>query len=530
MKALLIIYYLIKLKVNHFGYSLKKLDTWIKIVSLLFVFYIFINSVQSSVFMVDLLKTKLAYCGEYQNALFNINLFIIFVLNVFSIFFMGSSNNYLSNHSALLRMPISIKKIVLSDIIAGVSDIFNVVFFPFYFSVYFLIGNIFILSNILLFSIVLVLFIIFTSNTIYLIAGIFKLLVIPSKHKSIIALFSVILVLAVLKFIINQSSLLTKEYIINIGSFLSVFPTGAIIHFAQGLATNNSFFTFLAVLSYFVLINIILFALNIIVIKKVTYMNKVYFDSRREKPLLSIVRINPFLRKNVLYFLRSPKMIANAFLIFVFYTITLVPMLSSNSIDTSSNETMLALIITFLSIHVVSVLIFGGNVFGHEFSAVINYFFAPISLQQVLVAKMFIPICYTMINFLIGAFVLIYSHISLLNFLLYLVVIFFSSLIFILLGLLFSIYFPKAISYTTMNGLNTSLITVILSLVLTLLFAAVSVIIFGVVSTVLKVVIVIMLFAIGFILLFYYKGILYNISKIFVQQKERLISVCQKKY
>lgn len=528
MNLVATLYYLLILRKNRFMNSLTKVDTWIKIVSLLFVLYIFINSVQSSVFLVDVIETKFSRHTEYQAALFNIIFFMIFALNVFTIFFMGNSDNYLSKSTALRRMPISIKVSVLCDIIAGVGEVFNVVFIPLYFSVYFLVGNVFTIGNIFLFSAIFILFIIFISNTIYLLVGLSTLFV-PYKHKALIALLGGVLIFVLLTVFINQSSLLTKGSIIGIGSFLTIFPTGVFIYVSQSLAENNFFLTFVIIFFYFTLINILFFVLNVILIKKNVKAPILPFINRRKKSFWSKISINPLLRKNVLYFLRSPKMIVNSFLFFVFYVITLISSLSSESIDVSSDKTLL-LIITFISVHVVSVLISGGNVFGHEFSAVINYFFAPISLQRVLVAKIFIPIGYAVINFLISVVVLIYFHISLLDFLLYWSLVLLITLIFVLLGLVFSIYLPRTISFTALNGLNTSLITAILSLILALLVAGGSAIILSITSRVIKIAVVVVLLVIGLTLLFYFKSIIYNISKLFVNRKKRLIEICQKEY
>lgn len=328
MNLVVTLYYLLILRKNRFMYSLTKVDTWIKIVSLLIVVYIFVNSVQSSAFIVNLVKTKLSYGSEHQTALFNIILFLVLVLNVFTIFFISNSDKYLSNSSALRRMPVSVKASVLCDITAGVGEVLNVVFIPFYFSVYFLAGNTFSLSNILLFSVVYVLFIVFISNTIYIIVNISKLFI-TSKYKSIVTIFLMILIFAVVEFFINRSSLLTNESIISIGSLLKFSPTGAIIHFAQSLAANNFFLTFLTIFFYFILINIIFFALNVILMKKNVKAAILPFTNRYKKSFWSKISINPLLRKNVLYFLRSPKMIANSILLFVFYVITLISSLSS---------------------------------------------------------------------------------------------------------------------------------------------------------------------------------------------------------
>jgi len=531
MKALFI-YYLIKLRINFFVNSLKKFDTWLKIVSLFFFCYVFINSLQSSVFMSDLLKAKHIQFGEYQNALLNIILFIVFVLNVFLTLFMGSSYNSLSNNSTLQRLPIAKNNIIISDIIAGVFDIFNVLFIPLYFLVYFFIIDTFNIGNFILFSAVLILFLILVSNIIYLLTSVLKYLVVQSKNKAISALLTITLILALPGIITKNSVLITKESIIYLGSFLTISPTGAIIHLIYSMRGNIHVFTFFSILSYFVLLNIILFYLNKSLIQKNQNLNKVFFGGRRKRTLLNLLRINnPFIRKNVFYFLRSPKMTVNAFFFFAFYPIILFPFLSSSSsIDAISDNALIAIILTFLGIHSISILIWGSNVFAHEYSSVINYFIAPVLLRNALFAKTVIPLFYATLNFIIASFVLIYLHVSFLNLILFWGLLFVSCLVFIQLGFLLSIYFPKAISFTSINGMNTSLISAVLSLILTIIFVSVSSRIYGVGSLVLKEVIIFILFSSWLIVFFYYKKIFHNISKIFAQQKGRIILSCQKKY
>lgn len=537
MKSIKVIYYLLKLKWNLFWNSVKRIKTWINVISLIFVLILLFNSIQSSSFIVETFRTQFPTDNKYFNSLFNVILFFVFISNIFAAFFFGNLSNSLTSISTLARYPISLNKIVFYHIITGFGEIFNILFIPIYIAAYFVAGNKFFSTNFLFFIILLLFLIFFINNVFQILRNIASFLVSFNKFQWIIPPFIVIFIIITVELFPRLPSfLLTKDNIIRFSDFLTIFPSSVFFDFIKNTAIRFSLSNFVLNLAYFVIINYLILIINIYFTKKLYSINygKISSQMWRNKRFLfnfiSIININPIIKKNIIYFLRSPKMLVNIIFLLVGCLSIVIPVLLRKSNYNEFSEILISLKIMFLSFQTIIILILGGNIFGQEYNGIINYFIRPILPQNILTAKMIIPFILAIFNLFFSTIVLIFLNEKLVDYLLYISILFSSSMIFIFIGTFLSIHFPKSIPYYQINGLNTSLVTMFLSFLLLLLFAGIQIVLFSITDYLTKSIIIITLFIVGIIIIYYAKKILFKLSKILIYQKEKIILLCNQLY
>ena len=176
------IYLLIKLKNKIFKNTILKTENWYKILAVVLFAFLFLNTIQTSVFAVQYVKAYFNKDVVLFRPLFSLTLFIIFIANIFTTFLLSGSNYSQNLFKSLLRYPIRFNRIIFYEIISGMGDFINLLYFPLYVAVIFMLNDIFGWTNFLTLLVIFIMFLFSISGIIYLLKNLFILSSI-TKHS-----------------------------------------------------------------------------------------------------------------------------------------------------------------------------------------------------------------------------------------------------------------------------------------------------------------------------------------------------------
>jgi len=125
VQKLKILRLLLSLKKKELFYSFKKQEFWIRVVTAILVLYVVANSISTSSFLIDFIKSNFNSSSKNFKPIFNIILFALFLSNIIAIIFLGTANYNQSFIKTLFRYPITLKQIIFFRTVSVSSDIDN---------------------------------------------------------------------------------------------------------------------------------------------------------------------------------------------------------------------------------------------------------------------------------------------------------------------------------------------------------------------------------------------------------------------
>ncbi len=509
---------LLRIKVNLFLNSIKEINTWIKYFSYLGILLVFKELISSNNFINDLFEQKIHPDNTFYMDVFIIVFFSISIINIFTLFFFNSD---LQEKFALMRFPLSLKKIIFLELFSINISFISFIFFIIYLSIFFFFKS-FNLNDFLLFFLNVTLLNFLIINLYYLLKNSLNIFFISLKKRVIFTLFllSFIYVAIRLSYLIP----LSPDVFSHISSCLNYYPTSVLHNFLINDFPNNFAFTFF----YFISLNFLIFLINFILIKKNKKQVKVSLNNvKKNKSSVFNFISNPLLKKNLLYFVRSPKMTINFILSIVFFLFIVFPVFQSDFI---SSKEISILIMMFLLVQVSYLAIYGGNYFGQEYSGIVNYFIFPISFKMVILSKILLPLLFVLIFFLLSSIVLIILKITFWYYVLYSTISLFQ---FFTLNIVFSIcsfYFPRNISFTQVNGLNTSFTVLVVTIIILFIHLTFLIFVLSYLAFYLQAIVVFLLLTSVYIIIRYRMKILKHLEKIYHYKKKVIIKECIKKH
>ncbi|MHB1687143.1 MAG: hypothetical protein ACYCVH_07200 [Ignavibacteriaceae bacterium] len=423
--------------------------------------------------MVQYIKDNFNKDSVLFRPLFSLILFIIFISNIFTTFFLSGTNYSQNLFKTLLLYPVRFNRIIFYEIISGMGDFINLLFLPFYAAAIFIPDRLSGWSNIITFLTTLLLFLLSVSSIIYLLKNLFALIS-SSKHSRKLLYFLSILFGIIFIVIIHRLPLFLKDAnnLTSAEKFLGLFPTGIYSNFILNAESSLISYNFLSTLSYFLALNIILFALNYRIAKFIrnkSYITIFHKNSLKKSLLTRLflsVPVNPFSKKDIVYTLRSLRTMFFHLMIAVFVPILIFAYMK-NTLDKEQNFNNIINQFSFSILFNFSIgLNFAGNIFAFEGNAIINYFFRPISYASIIKSKTFIPNYYIVIILLTNLILLLILCTEFSIIIFYELLIFLNYFLLLLLALPLSIYFPKEVNFNAMNSFLTSLVSLFIFLIL----------------------------------------------------------------
>lgn len=464
------IYSLTRLKYKIFKNTIFKSENWSKIIAIILLLLVFLNTLQSSVFFVQYIKDNFNKSSVLFRPLFEIILLIIFISNIISTLTLSGSDYSRNFLKTIILYPIKFNRLISYEIINGVVDIISLFFLPFYVSAVFLSGVVVGWTNALAVLIVLFLLLFSISNLIFLFRNTIGLINFAKHARKLILLIyflagfaSVIILKQLPNFLANPNNL------INTVGYIKLFPTSRFTSVLLSSSTNL-LYSFIITILYFAILNLLLFSLNIYsarLLKKKRY-GKTYQKFSGEvstlTKVLSRIKLNPFSKKDIAYTLRSIRTMPSHLMILIFVGIILFTSLKQPGQNSYNLSEQFSISFLFLSLIVLSFLT---NVFSFEANSIINYFYRPVSNNSTLKSKMFISNFYYIIISVVNLIVMSISKTKLLDIIFFEIVFLLSYLFLLIISFPLSIYFPKKVSFEAMSGFLTSLISLFIFSVLT---------------------------------------------------------------
>lgn len=532
IQKLKILFLLSSLKKKEFFYSFKKRDFWIRVVTAIAVVYLVLNSISSSSFLVQFIKDNFHLSSTNFIPIFNIVLFFVFLCNIAAIIFLGTANYDQSFIKIFLRFPISLKQIIFFRTISVSSELVNIIFLPLYISAYFIAGNSINFTGVLVFLLVLLLFLLCLNSLIEFLRNITSAIISLKKYKNIFwfltfvfTLFIIVIIPKIFTYFTNQES------IKKISDVLFYFPTGVFTKSLFSLNGNITVSQLYLYIFYFVLLGVMLFAANLLLVKfyKNRDFGKVNVKSKLTRPKVSNfihkIKLGAFEEKNLIYLFRGPRPLLNAFG-FIFIEIYLVYFATAKVNDgTIKNIYVLFSIIIYLQSLII--IANAANFFAYDYSGIINYFFRPLKIRSFINSKILIVNIFTIINTLSLIYLGLLLKLNAIDIVLQFDLLFFTYLVFLIIAIIISFYFPKVVGFYSIMGMNMSILSVIIGIIFAMAFWGLDYLLLtGIKFITTKLVIIFLIFLINLTIINFKEKIFALFNKILIKQKEKIIDVC----
>jgi hypothetical protein len=451
---------ILRIQTKIFINNITKLNTVLKIIYLIGFVLILFNYTQTGKFLVGAIRMhfnrEATDFYETANLLFS----IILLLNLVSVFFLSSGYTLTKQ---LNYFPITLIKIVSYEIVVGVFDISNIAFVGIFFLIYFLVSNNFVIQSFLQFLSLFILFVLLISNISLFIKNVVYYYLLFFRKNKIIQVVSFILPIVAVKLL--QTITVSKINITKLSNFLNYLPSGRLLLFSY--SKHSSLLFFFETSIYFLFLNLIFLIVNITLTKRLSKKRflSIANSNRTKNSLSNFVKnskLNPFIKKEILYHFRSIKMIFNFLILTIGYSLLIYYVITKSNY--SDNKLLLEFQNLGLLLNAILIIILTGNIFRFDEQSIKAYFIFPTQPSIIINAKIRITHFFLLLNSLMVTISLIYLKIPVLNFLVFIALLFFTSYFFHYVGLLFSIYFPKKIDMNALNGLNVSVVTLIISI------------------------------------------------------------------
>jgi hypothetical protein len=451
---------ILRIQTKIFINNITKLNTVLKIIYLIGFVLILFNYTQTGKFLVGAIRMhfnrEATDFYETANLLFS----IILLLNLVSVFFLSSGYTLTKQ---LNYFPITLIKIVSYEIVVGVFDISNIVFVGIFFLIYFLVSNNFVIQSFLQFLSLFILFVLLISNISLFIKNVVYYYLLFFRKNKIIQVVSFILPIVAVKLL--QTITVSKINITKLSNFLNYLPSGRLLLFSY--SKHSSLLFFFETSIYFLFLNLIFLIVNITLTKRLSKKRflSIANSNRTKNSLSNFVKnskLNPFIKKEILYHFRSIKMIFNFLILTIGYSLLIYYVITKSNY--SDNKLLLEFQNLGLLLNAILIIILTGNIFRFDEQSIKAYFIFPTQPSIIINAKIRITHFFLLLNSLMVTISLIYLKIPVLNFLVFIALLLLTSYFFHYVGLLFSIYFPKKIDMNALNGLNVSVVTLIISI------------------------------------------------------------------
>lgn len=466
-----LIYLLVTLKNRIFKNTIFKSENWSKIIALILFFLVFLNTLQSSAFIVQFVKDNFDQNSVLFRPLFEIILFIVFIFNIISTLTLSGSDHSHNFLRTLAIYPIKFNRIIFYEIITGLIDIITLLFLPLYVGTIFLSGIMIGWINSFAIFLILFLFLFSISNIISLLRNTINLISF-GKHSKILMMFFTFSAGFVLVLILKQipNILTNTNTLVSVAEYIKLFPTSVFTSVLLG-SSSDFYYNFIIASLYFVILNSMFFLLNIYsakLLRKKSF-GKIYHKFSIKKSILTRlfidVRVNPFSKKDAAYTLRSIRTMPSHLMILLFLVLISVTSFKQSGLNNQNLADRFSLPFLFISMIVLS---FSANAFAFEGRSIINYFYRPISSNATLKSKMFISNFYFIIISAGNLLIMLFSKTKLLDLLFFEVVYLLGYIILLAYAFPLSIYFPKNVNFTAMSGFLTSLPSLFIFIVLAL--------------------------------------------------------------
>ncbi len=419
--------------------------------------------------MVQVVKMKFPYNNSYFYPILNIIVFILFIFNILTVFFLGGGSQNQNLFQTLLHYPIRFNKIVLNDVIAGMGEIINILFIPLYLVAYFIIVRNYSWTAILSVLFILLLNLLLISNIIYLLKSALSLFTASKRYKKYMPIMVVLITVLILIALKNISSYLSvKENILYLSNLISIFPSGFYAKYLQRLNSESHLLYYSFILLYYGILNFLLLRLNIFTANKMKRRNFGISTSVNNLKSFSLLKhvsrlnISPFIKKDIIYSLRSPRILLN-YIIAIPYMIYLL----IYALHVYKELDLFSIILLFEFAFIIG---FAGNAFQFEGKGIINYFFRPLIPNNCIRSKQFIANSYTNCFLLFYTILLIIIEINFADILFSLGLLVLNYYFFINVGISLTIYFPKKVNFWSYWGSGISLISIFLAFLFMLIF------------------------------------------------------------
>jgi len=451
---------ILRIQTKIFINNITKLNTVLKIIYLIGFVLILYNYTQTGSFLVGAIRMhfnrEATDFYETANLLFS----IILLLNLVSVFFLSSGYTLTKQ---LNYFPITLIKIVSYEIVVGVFDISNIVFVGIFFLIYFIVSNNFVIQSFLQFLSLFILFVLLISNISLFIKNVVYYYLLFFRKNKIIQVVSFILPIVAVKLL--QTITVSKINITKLSNFLNYLPSGRLLLFSY--SKHSSLLFFFETSIYFLFLNLIFLIVNITLTKRLSKKRflSIANSNRTKNSLSNFVKnskLNPFIKKEILYHFRSIKMIFNFLILTIGYSLLIYYVITKSNY--SDNKLLLEFQNLGLLLNAILIIILTGNIFRFDEQSIKAYFIFPTQPSIIINAKIRITHFFLLLNSLMVTISLIYLKIPVLNFLVFIALLLLTSYFFHYVGLLFSIYFPKKIDMNALNGLNVSVVTLIISI------------------------------------------------------------------
>lgn len=425
-----------------------------KVIALLIAVILILNNFGLLKFISGLFQSSTTtnnYLMKWQVAFF-----LISVINVASVIFLGGSNLLVKK---LIYFPFSFKKILLFEVTAITFNIFNLPFVFFYLASYFIFNTIYEISSFLTLLFITLLFVISLNCFIYF----FEIAIIWLRNKKLLVL------LLVATFILIFFSFIEINFIkdFDIQGLYKLIIWSPAGRLSRIIFLNEiSFWEILQSSFYFLFLISLLFWINLIVAKKVIHTRNLSdgrkHGSKKNKvhKILLFFKFKPFCNREILYHLRSIKILVLFFIIIIGYTLLIAFLMKDAVIN--PKETLFKLKMAGAFFNIILILIFSGNIFRFDKTEANILFTLPMSISEIVKMKMMITYMFGAVNLLFISIGLMWLGVNLNNYLLFLALIIFLLLLLQFPAVSLSFYFPKNLDPNAVNGLNVSLISLII--------------------------------------------------------------------
>lgn len=327
------------------------------------------------------------------------------------------------------------------------------------------------------------------------------------------------------------SLLPTKESILAFSNVLNYFPSGNFCYYLKATDTGFIFGGFANAFIYLLIAISFLFVINLKLIKilktKSFGLTSSTKHKRKVNPLsfISNLKVNPLVKKNIIYTIRSPRTLVGTLYLLGLYIFALVAVLIKSPDSTKGLKFALLLIPVFQVVNFVGI---GANIFAYDYEGVISYFIYPITSNDLVKSKYFIPIFFACINMIFGSIFLFLFKIDMRDFIFLTSFLIIISFIFMGIGYLLSVYFPKSVGFYSMIGPAISFSTLIITLILLVALYFVEILLFmSGLGLMTKLILIVFFYMADCIIYIYRKKLIDLGGKILLKQKGKIIRECQ---
>jgi len=503
--------------------SFKKSDSVATLLTVFLLAIVAYYSIVSSGVFAAVLKQLLHRDSDVFIPAVNLVLFLIFVINILAPLFLGGVQDKKNILNVLLHFPFTVPKIVFFEVLSGMGDLLVVCFLPLYVAVFWLVTPVFQWSGFALFLPGLVLFWFMISNIVVLLKTSVNLLLSNRVLKRILFfLYSVILFQIMLSPELPfGGKLMQKSTLLLMSPIIAVTPSGIFLSYLQSLTSSVK-------VIHWTLTFLLLSALNVLILAGNLWL-AMYWRGRRVKlsgasstakgrsifkRIFYLIPMAPFLKKDIIYIIRSPRMMAN-------FLLPLVWIFFYWRHPQSKEIVPLSMLLFFGMIG-----LYASNMFSFEFSGIVNYFMRPVTAPKKLKNKAQVFSIMALIAMLVLLPKLVLLDVR------YLVLVaalfMFYYFLFLYVGLVVSVYFPFAVGYRALWGRQVSFPTVAIFLILISMSVGLMLVIapqfnhasFSIMTVVS--ILIIDLILVGLRSMYFTK-----VGQIFQDRKEKIIEACQ---